>query len=114
MRVPWASQSVQMPIVQWWMWLRRMITSMAACSLMPAISAPPSSIMLLMWWMWLSSITLNTAPIRPMMPPCSQWWMLLRRTMWLPTFSLSQPWYWPRQTASLSIWVGDFTCLTVK
>ena len=48
MRVPCASQSHQMPIVQWWIQLRRIVTSMAACILMPAISAPPSSIMLLM------------------------------------------------------------------
>ena len=103
-----------MPIVQWWIQLRRIVTSMAACILMPAISAPPSSIMLLMWWMWLSSISENTPPMRPMMPPCWQSWMLQRRMMCPPTFSLSQPWYWPRQTASRSIWVGLLTCRVVK
>ena len=44
MRVPWASQSHHIPMVQWWIWLRRMITSMGACSFIPAISAPPSSL----------------------------------------------------------------------
>ena len=39
----------EMPIVLWWIWLRRKVTSIAACRLMPEISAPPSSCMLLMW-----------------------------------------------------------------
>ena len=109
--VPCASQSHQIPIVQWWMWLRRIVTSIAACILMPAISAPPCSIMLLIWWIWLSSMTLNTPPIRPIIPPCSQWWILLRRIICPPMFSFNQPWYCPLQTASRSIWVGLFTYL---
>ena len=110
MRAPWASQSSHTPSMQWWMWLRRMVTSIAACSLMPAVSAPPSCWLLQTWWMWQSSMVENTAPMRPTMPVCSQWWISQRRTMWPPTFSFSQPWYWPRHTASRSIWVGDLTC----
>ena len=99
-RVPWASQSHQIPI--------------AACSLMPATSAPASSCILLIWWMWLSSITENTPPILPTIPVCSQWWIWHLRIIWLPIFSFVQPWYCPLQTASLSICVALLTCLLVK
>ena len=37
-RVPWVCQSSQMPSEQSWIRLWRITTSMAACSLMPAIS----------------------------------------------------------------------------
>ena len=48
MRVPWASQSHQMPMVQSWIQLCGGKSHRWRRSLIPAISAPPSSIMLLM------------------------------------------------------------------
>ena len=53
-------QSSHRPRVQLWIWLRRKITSIAACILIPPISAPARFCLLLMWWIWLSSITENT------------------------------------------------------
>ena len=59
-------------MMQLWMWLRRMVTSMAACSLMPAVSAPPNWVLVHTSWMWQSSMVENTPPMRPTMPVCSQ------------------------------------------
>ena len=55
--------------------------SMAACSLMPATSAPCHCRFTWMPEMWLSAMVENAAPRWPTMPACSQSRIVLRRTV---------------------------------